>query len=220
MEEEASESASVTVRRMEKGSHVWVVENYSLHKGIGVNKEIKSEEFTAGGHRWTIRLYPDGQQVDAYNVGDASLYMYLESENTTYVTCLFELHLLDQSSKGNHWGFSVFGGVVQYVRRGHMYGYLHFIKRQSLESPDYLKDDCLKIRCTIAVFTSQIQNQPLIKVPESNIGADFGKLLESKQGVDVFFKVANERFCDISCPLSCISVTSFRLPSIPGDCYS
>ncbi|KAI3454300.1 hypothetical protein Pfo_010963 [Paulownia fortunei] len=195
MEEEAPESASVTVRGMEKGSHEWVVENYSLHKGIGVNKAIKSEEFTACGHRWTIRLFPDGQQVDAYNVGDASLYISLESENTTYVTCLFELHLLDQSGKGNHWGFSVFGGVVQYVRRGLMYGYLHFIKRESLESPDYLKDDCLKVRCTIAVFTSQIQNQPLIKVPESNIGADFGKLLESKQGADVFFKVANERFC-------------------------
>ncbi|KAI3454319.1 hypothetical protein Pfo_010982 [Paulownia fortunei] len=196
MEEKASESASATVRRMEKGSHEWVVENYSLHKGIGVNKAIESEEFIVGGHRWMIRLFPDGKRVEAYNVGDASLFISLRSENSDPVRFLYELYVLDQSGKGIHWGHTLFEGkVIACLRPGINCGKLHFIKRASLESPDYLKDDCLKFRCTIGVLTSQIQKLPLINVPKSNIGADFGKLLESKQGADVFFKVANERFC-------------------------
>ncbi|EYU22275.1 hypothetical protein MIMGU_mgv1a018386mg, partial [Erythranthe guttata] len=178
MEEEdfASESASATVRGMEKGSHLFVVKNYSLHEGIGVGGAIESEEFIVGGYGWTIR--------------------FILNQTTIAVGCLYSAHFMDQSGKGNDKGLSFFdNSKIMYFERDRVIGRNFFIRRSSLNCPDYLKDDCLKIRVTIEVFTCRIHNLPLIKVPESNIGADFGKLLRSKQRADVFFRVKNKSFC-------------------------
>ncbi|KAL0419448.1 UNVERIFIED_CONTAM: BTB/POZ and MATH domain-containing protein 4 [Sesamum radiatum] len=59
-----------------------------------------------------------------------------------------------------------------------------------LETSDYLKDDCLKINCTVGVVVSAIDCSRLhsIQVPDSDIGSDFGMLLENMEelfeGVD------------------------------------
>ncbi|KAG8378621.1 hypothetical protein BUALT_Bualt07G0004500 [Buddleja alternifolia] len=199
--DEASESASLTVRRMVKGSYEFVVENYSVCKGgIGVDEAMESEEFTVGGYRWTVCFYPSGMTVDAYNAGYASLLISLKGEATTYVRFLYDLFLLDQSGKGKHWGRSLINAPLEVLpslyHGGQRGGYYNFIKRELLEpSSDYLKDDCLKVTCTIGVLSSNIQNLPLIKVPKSNIGTCFGKLLENKKGADVFFDVSGETFC-------------------------
>ncbi|KAF3438803.1 hypothetical protein FNV43_RR21568 [Rhamnella rubrinervis] len=52
-------------------------------------------------------------------------------------------------------------------------GYKRFFRRAALESSDYLKDDCLKINCTVGVVVSAVDCPRLhsIKVPESDIGA-------------------------------------------------
>ena len=67
-----------------------------------------------------------------------------------------------------------------------------------LESSDYLKDDCLKINCTVGVVVSAIDCPRLhsIRVPESDIGAQFGVLLEdsSMDAPNVTFDVAGEKF--------------------------
>lgn len=65
-----------------------------------------------------------------------------------------------------------------------------------LESSDYLKDDCLKINCTVGVVVSAIDCSRLhpIQVPGSDIGSDFGMLLENLEGSDVAFNVAGEKF--------------------------
>ncbi|PIN11409.1 hypothetical protein CDL12_15991 [Handroanthus impetiginosus] len=78
-----SESVSTTVRRLENGSYEFVIKKHSLHRGIGVNKAIESEEFTVGGQLWTICLFPDRKCVDAYNAGDVSLYISLNSDSST-----------------------------------------------------------------------------------------------------------------------------------------
>ncbi|KAL8041746.1 hypothetical protein ABFX02_09G003900 [Erythranthe guttata] len=197
MEDEVLESASVSVRGKEKGCHLFVVKNFSLHKGIGVNEAIESEEFVVCGRRFSIRLYPGGKDVDARDAGFASLYVYLNKENTHQsVSCCFDMYLIDQSGKGNDWGCS-------YLRKpwliedGRMLGRDNFITRSSLT--EYLKDDCLKIRVNIEVFTCRNQDLPLIKVPteslNNSIRSDFGKLLQSKKGADVLFKVKNQSFC-------------------------
>ncbi|PIN04215.1 hypothetical protein CDL12_23254 [Handroanthus impetiginosus] len=190
-----SESASTTVRRLEKGSYEFVVKEYSLHRGIGVHKAIESEKFMVVGHSWTIRFYPDGEGVDAFKAGDASLYISLKSDSTVW--CFREFYIVDQSGKGNHFcrkpgenneqPFSCLVGSCM------MSGYLHFIDKAYLES--YVKDDCVIISVKIGVFNSHIQMLPLIKVPPScNIGTDLGKLLEGKRGQpgDVFFKIATD----------------------------
>ncbi|CAK9168566.1 unnamed protein product [Ilex paraguariensis] len=65
-----------------------------------------------------------------------------------------------------------------------------------LETSDYLKDDCLKINCTVGVVVSGIDCSRLhsIQVPDSDIGSHFGMLLENMEGSDVTFAVAGEKF--------------------------
>jgi len=65
-----------------------------------------------------------------------------------------------------------------------------------LETSDYLKDDCLKINCTVGVVVSATNSSQLnsIQVPESDIGAHFGMLLDNMEGSDVIFNVAGEKF--------------------------
>lgn len=65
-----------------------------------------------------------------------------------------------------------------------------------LESSVFLKDDCLKINCTVGVVVSAVDCSRLhsIHVPESDIGAHFGMLLENKECSDVTFNVSGEKF--------------------------
>ena len=75
-------------------------------------------------------------------------------------------------------------------------GYTRFFKRRHLETSNFLKDDCLKINCTIVVLVSSIDYSQLntIQVPESDIGEHFGMLLEDEESFDVTFSVGGERF--------------------------
>lgn len=75
-------------------------------------------------------------------------------------------------------------------------GYKRFFKRTALETSDYLKDDCLSIHCTVGVVKSYTEGPKIytIEVPPSNIGQQFGQLLESRMGTDVEFEVNGESF--------------------------
>lgn len=75
-------------------------------------------------------------------------------------------------------------------------GYKRFFRRNMLESSVFLKDDCLKINCTVGVVVSAIDCSRLhsIHVPESDIGAHFGMLLENEECSDVTFIVSGEKF--------------------------
>ena len=65
-----------------------------------------------------------------------------------------------------------------------------------LESSDFVKDDTLKICCTVGVVYSAIQGPRLhyIHIPKSNLGQQFGELLEDVENVDVTFDVSGEKF--------------------------
>lgn len=74
-------------------------------------------------------------------------------------------------------------------------GYKRFFRRAMLETSNFLKDDCLKIHCTVGVVVSAIDCSRLhsIKVPESDIGAHFGMLLENEECSDITFTVHGEK---------------------------
>ncbi|KAF6145248.1 hypothetical protein GIB67_041443 [Kingdonia uniflora] len=73
-------------------------------------------------------------------------------------------------------------------------GFKRFLKRSSLETSDYLKDDCLSVHCSVGVVKSQTEGPKIysIAVPSSDIGQHFGQLLESGLGTDVNFEVNGE----------------------------
>ena len=75
-------------------------------------------------------------------------------------------------------------------------GYKRFFRRAHLEASDYLKNDMLAITCTVGVVFSATQGpKPIsIAVPDSDIGAHFGQLLDSREGTDVSFVVDEEVF--------------------------
>ncbi|CAL5077978.1 unnamed protein product [Urochloa decumbens] len=181
------------------GSHQFVMAGYSLAKGIGVGKYIASESFTVGGYKWEIYFYPDGKTYEDSSAF-VSLFIALASDATD-VRALFQLTLQDQSGKGKHKVHTHFdrpleSGPYTLKYRGSMWGYKRFFRRSALESSYFLKDDCLKIKCTVGVVVSNMDySRPhSIEVPESDIGYPFGTLLDIQEGVDVTFCVAGEKF--------------------------
>nr|GMD69761.1 BTB/POZ and MATH domain-containing protein 4-like [Ipomoea batatas] len=195
----ASQTSSRSVTETVNGSHRFVIQGYSLAKGMGVGKHIASDNFSVGGHQWAIYFYPDGKNPED-NSAYVSVFIALASEGTD-VRALFELTLLDQSGKGKHKVHSHFdrsleSGPYTLKYRGSMWGYKRFFRRTSLETSDYLKDDCLKINCTVGVVRSTIDclSLPSIQVPDSDIGAHFGMLLNNMEGSDIIYNVAGEKF--------------------------
>ncbi|XP_044506224.1 BTB/POZ and MATH domain-containing protein 4 isoform X2 [Mangifera indica] len=194
-----SPTSSRSVTETVNGSHKFVIQGYSLAKGMGIGKHIASDNFTVGGYQWAIYFYPDGKNPED-NSTYVSVFIALASEGTD-VRALFELTLVDQSGKGKHKVHSHFersleSGPYTLKYRGSMWGYKRFFRRALLETSDYLKDDCLKINCTVGVVVSATDCPRLhsIQVPESDIGEHFGMLLENVESSDVTFHVAGEKF--------------------------
>ncbi|KAG8371063.1 hypothetical protein BUALT_Bualt13G0048000 [Buddleja alternifolia] len=194
-------TSSSSITETINGSHRFVIRGYSLAKGMGIGKHIASEDFTVGGFKWAIYFYPDGKNPED-NSTYVSAFIALASEGTD-VRALFELTLVDQSGKGKHKVHSHFdrslesGYTLKYLKyRGSMWGYKRFFRRSMLESSDYLKDDCLKINCTVGVVVSAIDCSRLhsIQVPDTDIGTHFGMMLENTEGSDIIFNVAGEKF--------------------------
>ncbi|XP_050277139.1 BTB/POZ and MATH domain-containing protein 4 isoform X1 [Quercus robur] len=199
MAETSPSSQSRSLTETVNGSHKFVIQGYSLAKGMGVGKHIASDNFTVGGYQWAIYFYPDGKNPED-NSAYVSVFIALASEGTD-VRALFELTLVDQSGKGKHKVHSHFdraleSGPYTLKYRGSMWGYKRFFRRNLLESSDYLKDDCLKINCTVGVVVSATDCPRLhsIRVPESDIGAHFGVLLENMEASDITFDVAGQKF--------------------------
>lgn len=172
---------------------------YSVSKGIGIGRYIASETFDVGGYSWAIYFYPDGKSVEDNSLY-VSLFIALASEGND-VRALFELTLMDQSGKENHKIHTHFGrpletGPYTLKYRGSMWGYKRFFKRTTLETSDYLKDDCLQVHCCVGVVKSHTEGPKIysIPVPVSDIGQHFGQLLESGKGTDVNFQVNGEIF--------------------------
>ena len=74
------ETASAIRTETITGSHLFKIYGYSLIKGIGIGKEIKSDIFTVGGYNWIIKFYPDGKTNDSKEY--ISIFLQLESETT------------------------------------------------------------------------------------------------------------------------------------------
>lgn len=196
---DGSPSSSRSVTNTVNGSHNFVIQGYSLAKGMGVGRHIASETFTVGGYQWAIYFYPDGKNAEDNSLY-VSVFIALASEGTD-VRALFELTLVDQSGKGknkvhSHFDRALESGPYTLKYRGSMWGYKRFFRRAVLETSDYLKDDCLKLNCTVGVVVSAIEYPRLhsITVPESDLGLHFGALLENQEASDVIFDVAGEKF--------------------------
>ncbi|CAA2934543.1 BTB/POZ and MATH domain-containing protein 3-like [Olea europaea var. sylvestris] len=192
-------SSSKSVNETVNGSHHFTIRGYSLAKGMGPGKYIQSDTFSVGGYEWAIYFYPDGKNPDDSSMY-VSVFIALASEGTD-VRALFELTLLDKSGKGKHKVHSHFdraleSGPYTLKYRGSMWGYKRFFRRTTLETSDFLKDDCLAMSCTVGVVRTRIEGPKLysVPVPPSDIGENFKYLLDSELGCDIVFQVGEETF--------------------------
>ncbi|GLT43819.1 hypothetical protein SLA2020_177490 [Shorea laevis] len=193
------DSVSKSVSETVNGSHKFTIKGYSLAKGMGPGKCIMSDVFTVGGYDWAIYFYPDGKNHED-NAMYVSVFIALASEGAD-VRALFELTLMDQSGKGKHKVHSHFdraleSGPYTLKYRGSMWGYKRFFRRTTLETSDYLKDDCLIMNCTVGVVRTRLEGpkQYLIPVPQSDMGQGFKEMLDSEAGCDIAFQVGDETF--------------------------
>jgi speckle-type POZ protein len=200
-------TTSAIVAEAVTGSHVLQIKGYSLTKGLGIGKFIKSSTFCVCGHRWYIRYYPDGDCLDSADW--ISIYLQHDHTDAVDVKARFKFSVLDDigepvptfsqkscmrtfsSSKGGSWGFN------------------KFVARKALEeSSSYLKDDCLKVRCDVTVSkeisTEATTTTQCVMVPPSNMHLHFGCLLSGAVGADVTFDVAGEMFAAHRCVLKTV----------------
>ncbi|KAL3337962.1 hypothetical protein AABB24_030231 [Solanum stoloniferum] len=194
-----NDSSSKSVNETVNGSHHFTIRGYSLAKGMGPGKYISSDIFTVGGYDWAIYFYPDGKNIEDSSMY-VSVFIALASEGTD-VRALFELTMLDQSGKVKHKVHSHFdraleSGPYTLKYRGSMWGYKRFFRRASLETSDYLKDDCLSMHCTVGVVRTRVEGPKnySVTIPPSDMGQSLKYLLDAELGCDIVFRVGEEAF--------------------------
>jgi speckle-type POZ protein len=168
-----------------RGTHTFTITGYSLHRGLGVGKFLKSPSFDVGGHLWCICYFPDG--MVRRNGDYASVYVGLANE-LVEGSASVEVRLLDQANKLPP---SV---VLSKKRRCFSLACVG----QFLQPSAYLQDDNLVIECEITVFKEPEVTPTAttidIPVPPSDLAEYFRELLDKGEEADVVFEVNGEAF--------------------------
>ncbi|XP_051217808.1 BTB/POZ and MATH domain-containing protein 2-like [Lolium perenne] len=168
-----------------RGTHTFTITGYSLHRGLGVGKFLKSPSFDVGGYLWCICYFPDG--MVRRNGDYASVYVGLANE-LVEGSASVEVRLLDQANKLPP---SV---VLSKKRRCFSLACVG----QFLQPSAYLQDDNLVIECEITVFKEPEVTPTAttidIPVPPSDLAEYFRELQDKGEEADVVFEVNGEAF--------------------------
>ncbi|KAL6654227.1 hypothetical protein ACP70R_007692 [Stipagrostis hirtigluma subsp. patula] len=204
-------SASTIAADMETGSHVLTVRGYSGIRGLGVGNGIRSVTFAAGGHRWFIRLYPDGFNADC--AGWVSVVLHLDhrrgaGDDDVSVNARFEFGLLDQVTGEPAPSRTMVSPTQTFSSTGNLsWGYYQFVTAKDLESSRGLMDgDAFRIRCEVTVVTVRAEHAPAppppfpaaaaaaaAADPSPDLHRHLGILLATGLEADVAFNVAGEK---------------------------
>ncbi|KAJ4779754.1 BTB/POZ/MATH-domain protein [Rhynchospora pubera] len=167
-----------------KGSYLFKVVDYSSRKGFDSNYNFSSEIFTIGGYKWIIHCCPDGhcrKDRIGFDIG----------VRTTYVKDIVKitLTLLAQDAKASsnyHLGTKAVANFYKTLR------FPFYIRKETFEESRFLKHDSFTIRCTIEVI-KQVRlvesKMQCCEIPPSNLSQQLMSLLETREGVDVSFKL-------------------------------
>ncbi|XP_044335619.1 BTB/POZ and MATH domain-containing protein 2-like [Triticum aestivum] len=197
-ERRASRCTPVTAR----ATLVFDIVGYSLHKGMGIGKFIRSTTVSVGGYEWCIRYYPDGADTHANSQGHVSVYLELLSKGAK-VRALYDLRLVNHTTGLSSSVFSVLKSPMVFDSlstsgTSYSWGLPYFKKKSELEKSDYLRDDRLVIECDLTVIKEPLVADTAItaevQMPPSDLAENFGKLLEAAEEADVAFEVEGEIF--------------------------
>ncbi|KAM3391085.1 hypothetical protein ACQJBY_012635 [Aegilops geniculata] len=193
-------TASACIPDTARGTHVFTVAGYRLHKGIGVGNFIRSATFAVGGYDWCIRYYPD--RFSAEYKDYVSVCVELQSKNSV-VRALYDLRLANRATGLSSLIFSRPSSFPAFdsCKNDHVRGAYTFMKRDLLEASPYLQDDCIVIQCHVTVLLKKIPalatanaKTPDIQVPPTDLSNNLARLLEGKKGADLVINVSGETF--------------------------
>ncbi|KAL6843288.1 hypothetical protein ACP4OV_027001 [Aristida adscensionis] len=189
--------------RTVRGTHVFEIDGYSLHKGVGAGNYISSVAFDVGGYTWRICYYPDGDGREGSG-GFISVFLVLLSKNVE-VRAFYELRIINLITGSSSPIFRsaprVFAANPASASGRTGWGTSKFMNVSDLEaSPAFLRNDRLAIECNITVLREPqvvgiaASRAYLAEVPPPDMSDDLAKLLETKEGADVTFMVEGEVF--------------------------
>ncbi|VAH53874.1 unnamed protein product [Triticum turgidum subsp. durum] len=139
-------TASACIPDTARGTHVFTVAGYRLHKGLDVCYFIRSATFAVGGDDWCIRYYPDGDGLTTKDY--VSVCVELQSKNSV-VRALYDLRLTNRATGLSSLIFSQPSSFPAFdscnCKNEHVRGAYIFMKRDLLEASPYLQDDCIVI---------------------------------------------------------------------------
>ncbi|CAL5011201.1 unnamed protein product [Urochloa decumbens] len=191
-----TKTASRCTPQTARGTHTFEIEGYSLHKGLGAGKFIRSAVFAVGGYDWCIRYYPDGVSMEECNESYVAVYLEFLTEKAQ-VRVIFDLRLKDQTTSKSTMSFATLFNSLDVCKSIFAFGSSKFMKWSELEASTFLQEDRLVIECDVMVFKEpmvlETTGTNLVEVmPSPNLSQDLAKLLETKVGADVTFKVEGE----------------------------
>ena len=149
---EAATTRSTCTVETVRGAHVFDIFGYSLHKGMGADKFLRSATFSVGGHDWAIRFYPDTPRVPGRGAREyVFVYLVLMSAGATArASC--DLGLVDRATGLPATVHATAKPrAFTYGEQSMFFPETAFMGRAELEASPYLADDRLTIRCAVTV---------------------------------------------------------------------
>uniref|UniRef100_A0A0D9X5L3 BTB domain-containing protein n=1 Tax=Leersia perrieri TaxID=77586 RepID=A0A0D9X5L3_9ORYZ len=181
---------------LEKGTHTFKISGYSSkHRGLGINKYIRSAAFAVGGYEWCIRCYLDG--ISTHN-DHVSVYLHLLTMGAAEVRAVYTTRLVVPSTADVLTLHSTAAPVV-FAGEKLVWGSPNWKKRSELESSPFLRGDCLVIECDVTVLREPRLEEVAaglgFDLPPSNLSDNLRRLLETGEDLaDVTFDVKGEIF--------------------------
>ncbi|KQK12695.1 BTB/POZ and MATH domain-containing protein 2 [Brachypodium distachyon] len=190
----ATLSVSRCTAETEKGAHTFEINGYSLHRGHGVGRFLRSANFTVGGHLWSVVFYPDGCREDCKDfvcVGLQLMSWSIGMVHTSFILSFLHPTNIQPSSSSAPVVFNFYQACSSFVCH-------RFMKRSMLEKAGYIVEDNLKLHCTLTVSklprVGETMHLETILPPPSDITEHLMKLLETQECTDVIFVVQGEEF--------------------------
>ncbi|EER91604.1 BTB/POZ and MATH domain-containing protein 1 [Sorghum bicolor] len=196
-------SASAIVGGADSGYHVLRIRGYSSIKVAFPNgSHFDSHPFRVAGHTWVIRYYPNGDRPETADHISFYLRFMDQVGPGEEVMAQFVFSFIDQVEMQK----PAFVGNLEARRFGTngSWGNKEFIKKESLEQSNRLKDDCFSIRCDIIVAglpRAEAAAAFVVAVPPLELPQHLGALLLAGKGADLRFLVGDKTFAAHRCVL-------------------
>ncbi|XP_047078760.1 BTB/POZ and MATH domain-containing protein 2-like [Lolium rigidum] len=180
-------SSDVVVRTGEK---LFEVVGHSL---IEDTRRI-SECFHVGGYDWAVCYYPNGVASSIPDGQFASVFLMLMSDCESKVKASFTFSLLQDPAASPATGDGEKNKIHvtlthSFISKGAKSGLDKFVSKADLAALEYLKDDCLVIKCNLEVIGDRENAIGSIIVPPSSLNTDLLNLLETGHKADLTINI-------------------------------